>query len=82
MGTNLMNGFVIGEKDTLPEWGRTVEAILKCCHRIWDIVKVILCVDSPEGCDFVEIDDEDFDLGSKETLSFSWRVLKEARYVL
>ena len=51
-----------------------------CCFtQIWNIVKQVLCIDSPEGnTDYDE--DEAVDIGAKDTLSYSWRTLKETRY--
>ena len=53
------------------------DRLFSCCVQVWDTVKPILCVDSPEG----QGDDEEkeADIGVKDTLSFSWRALKESR---
>ena len=48
------------------------------CSTIWDVVAKILCIDSPEGHSVVA--EEELDIGVKDTLSFSWRTLKEARF--
>ena len=46
---------------------------------IWEAVKETLCYDSPEGHgDDSEIADR-LEIGLKDTLSFSWRALKESR---
>lgn len=44
-------------------------------------MKGVLCVDSPEGHTGEDLEDDDLDVGVKDTLSFSWRALKEARCV-
>ena len=45
-------------------------------------MKEVLCVDSPEGHTGEDFEEDDLDIGVKDTLSFSWRALKEARCVL
>jgi hypothetical protein len=51
-----------------------------CCQRIWDIVRDILCDDSPEG--HVPEDLEDLeDLDTKSLLSYSFRAIDESRCV-
>jgi hypothetical protein len=46
----------------------------------WKIIQHILCADAPEGLVPDDMDDES-SLDTKEILSYSWRGLKEARYV-
>ena len=61
------------------EWTDFQDTLFGCCLEAWKVVKPILCIDSPEG----QADDEvvqDVDIGIKDTLSFSWRTLKESRY--
>lgn len=36
-------------------------------------------MDSPEGHTGEDFEEDDLDVGVKDTLSFSWRALKEAR---
>lgn len=50
------------------------------CTRIWHEVKPVLCVDSPEG--HTDEPAEDLGVGPKDILSYSWRALRESRYVL
>ena len=50
------------------------------CSYVWEAVKEVLCFDAPEGHESGEADDRDLDIGAKDTLSFSWRALKESRY--
>ena len=54
--------------------------LLRNCAEIWEAVKGILCLDSPEGHSMDDEDDGDgLNVGFKDSLSFSWRALKEAR---
>lgn len=66
-----------------PEWSARREAndrILDCCTKIWEAVKEVLCFDSPEGYEESEEGDSlDQGNGTKDTLSFCWRALKESR---
>lgn len=67
-----------------PEWvfRRSLnDKILKYCTQLWKAVKGVLCFDSPEGYNVEEDEDGDFDVGTKDILSFSWRALKESRFV-
>lgn len=41
----------------------------------------VLCSDAPEGHDTSEDDLIEQDIGTKDTLSFCWRALKESRSV-
>jgi len=53
--------------------------ILRACSKVWQIVRTVLCVDSPEGQNFASNEDEAIlDIGVKDTLSFAWRALKES----
>lgn len=54
--------------------------ILECCNQIWEVVKQYLCIDSPEGFEMDDGEDQDSGMGPKDTLSFAWRALKESRY--
>lgn len=54
--------------------------ILENCNEIWEIVKQYLYVDSPEGFEMDDGEDQDSGIGPKDTLSFAWRALKESRY--
>lgn len=53
--------------------------ILDHCADIWEIVKQVLCVDSPEGFEMDDSEEHDSSIGPKDTLSFAWRALKESR---
>ena len=48
-----------------------------CCD-VWEAVRNTLCYDAPEGHGVDEEADDD-DVGTKDTLSFCWRALKESR---
>lgn len=45
------------------------------------MVQDVLCSDAPEGHDTSEDDLIEQDIGTKDTLSFCWRALKESRSV-
>ena len=45
-------------------------------------MKEFLCIDSPEGQASEEDETDGLEIGTKDTLSFSWRALKESRLVL
>lgn len=54
------------------------DRLVKCCERVWDAVKSILCDDSPEG--HLPQDLEDMaGLDTKDVLSYSFRSVHEAR---
>lgn len=54
---------------------------MSICGGIWEAVRVVLCFDAPEGTDAIEDEQEDADVGAKDTLSYCWRALKESRSV-
>lgn len=71
---------VIDDPNTGPAvWRRLNQRIFKDCVDVWEAVKEVLCIDSPEGHGFEEDEMDGLDIGTKDTLSFSWRALKEAR---
>ncbi|KAF9875574.1 hypothetical protein CkaCkLH20_06955 [Colletotrichum karsti] len=51
--------------------------IVKCCQRIWDAVRDILCDDSPEGHLPQELEDLE-GLDTKDLLSYSFRAIHES----
>ena len=63
------------------QWRNFHESIMKSCSDVWDAVKDVLCFDSPEGHVILDPEDDEPDVGVKDTLSFCWRALKEARYL-
>ena len=54
--------------------------LYECFQAVWSCVKDTLCNDTPAGHVPSEVDD-DADLGTNDVLSYSWRALKEARYI-
>lgn len=68
-----------GEVQSKAVWRRLVDTIFRNCKNIWQAVKDVLCIDSPEGFNFDEEEIENLGVGTKDTLSFSWRALKESR---
>lgn len=60
-------------------WRSIHDRIVAICDSVWEEVKPVLCIDSPEG----HTDDpiEDLAVGPKDILSYSWRALRESRYV-
>lgn len=74
-------GFYDSANSSDPDWKahRTTNSrILECCTETWAAVKVVLCFDSPEGHDSEEGEIDDLGIGTKDTLSFCWRALKES----
>lgn len=61
------------------EWGSVHARIVSISDRIWNEVKPVLCVDSPEG--HTDEPTEDLMVGPKDILSYSWRALRESRYI-
>ncbi|KAE8149507.1 putative death-receptor fusion protein-domain-containing protein [Aspergillus avenaceus] len=61
-------------------WKSVHARIVSMCDKIWNEVKPILCVDSPEG----HIDEPTMELtvGPKDILSYSWRALRESSLLL
>jgi hypothetical protein len=57
---------------------RLYSEIADCCHRIWDVVRGILCDDSPEGHLPEELDEVE-GLDTKNLLSYSFRAIDESR---
>ena len=65
----------------LGQWRDMHDRLLQSCSAVWDAVKEVLCFDAPEGHVVIDPDEDEPDVGVKDTLSFCWRALKEARYV-
>lgn len=59
-------------------WRNIHSRIVALCDRIWEEVKPVLCIDSPEGHTDEPI--EELGVGPKDILSYSWRGLRESRY--
>ncbi|KAJ9496091.1 hypothetical protein H2202_008337 [Exophiala xenobiotica] len=54
--------------------------ILDLCHRIWNEVRLQLCVDSPERTS--DLADDDGTEGPKDLLAYSWRALRDSSLVV
>lgn len=52
--------------------------IVNCCRRIWNVVRAVLCDDSPEGHLPDDLDEME-GLDTKNLLSYSFRAIDEAR---
>ena len=52
-------------------------SIVEICRKIWTMVQPQLCVDSPETA----ADDTEEEGGPKDLLAYSWRALRDSRYV-
>lgn len=66
------------QSSTSNHWRSFHDRIVSLCDKIWDEVKPVLCVDSPEGHTDEPV--EDLNVGPKDILSYSWRALRESRY--
>lgn len=62
-------------------WVEAHNELIVSFESLWSIVYNVLCADAPEGNVPDEID-ESASLDTREVLSYSWRGLKEARYVI
>lgn len=60
-------------------WRYIHDICMKICSNVWNDVREVLCIDSPEGQADEEVD-YDMGVGPKDRLSASWRALREARY--
>lgn len=71
---------LVQDKDTKSHenWKAIHVRVVGVCDRIWEEVKPILCIDSPEGHTDEPI--EELGVGPKDILSYSWRGLRESRY--
>ncbi|KAL5361084.1 putative death-receptor fusion protein-domain-containing protein [Aspergillus floccosus] len=61
-------------------WRNIHSRIVALCDRIWEEVKPVLCIDSPEGHTDEPI--EELGVGPKDILSYSWRGLRESSLLL
>lgn len=52
----------------------------KCCDRVWQLVRHVLCDDSPEGHLPEELEEVE-GLDTKDLLSYSFRAVHESRFV-
>lgn len=58
-------------------WRSVHDRIVWICDKVWQEVKPVLCIDSPEGHSDEPL--EDLSVGPKDILSYSWRALRESR---
>lgn len=70
---------VSSDKDSA-SWRSLHDRIINICDRVWEEVKPVLCIDSPEGHTDEPI--EDLSVGPKDILSYSWRALRESSLLL
>ncbi|KAI9723327.1 MAG: hypothetical protein M1812_001210 [Candelaria pacifica] len=70
-----------GTSSAVFAWRSLHQRILRCCERVWECVRYVLCNDSPEGF-MLEDADSEVDVGTKGILSWAWRALKEASILL
>ena len=61
-------------------WPMLKQRMTSSCAGVWEAIKGTLCIDSPEGHQTNDRDEDDLNIGMKDTLSFAWRALKESRY--
>jgi Putative death-receptor fusion protein (DUF2428) len=61
-------------------WIQLYERIVLALKDVWNCVQQVLCDDAPEG-HFPEDLDDNAGLTTKDVLSYSWRALKDARFV-
>ncbi|KAJ5777592.1 hypothetical protein N7520_000838 [Penicillium odoratum] len=61
-------------------WKSIHDRIVSICDSVWHEVKPVLCIDSPEG--HSDQPTEDFEVGPKDILSYSWRSLRESSLLL
>ena len=58
-------------------WRSVHDRIVAVCNKVWQEVRPVLCIDSPEGHSDEPV--EEFSVGPKDLLSYSWRALRESR---
>ena len=66
---------------SLVRWKDFDGRMFSICFDIWEVVHDVLCSDAPEGHNINEGDVNEQESGTKDTLSFCWRALKESRFV-
>lgn len=85
ISANSYEGIVVKSTDPSHPTDWTIhtlqDRLVKCCVQIWDIVKAVLCNDSPEG--HIPKSAENFtDTDVKSVVSYSFRACHESRYVI
>ena len=66
---------------SLEKWQAFDKRLFSICSKVWEVVHDVLCSDAPEGFEISEDEVNENDIGTKDTLSFCWRALKESRSV-
>lgn len=66
------------DKETMEKVDKLYLDIIGCCRRIWNVVKDVLCDDSPEGHLPDDLDEME-GLDTKNLLSYSFRAIDESR---
>jgi hypothetical protein len=69
-----------GDEACKTRWSDLHTNLVLALQRVWACVRDVLCNDAPEGYVPDEAA-EDEGITTKDILSYSWRALKEARYV-
>ena len=73
--------YTLMQEQSAYQFAAVPDHLVKYLHRIWAIVKPVLCNDAPEG--YVPQDVEDVqEVTTKDTLSYCWRALKESSLLL
>jgi hypothetical protein len=68
---------------TTEQWLKIHRCLLRLFNCVWELAKPSLCFDSPEGYMPAELEDEeDEDMNTQTVMSYSWRAVKESRYLL
>ncbi len=68
------------QEDTSKYWDSLQLRIVHSCTRVWEVVRDILCDDSPEGHLPDDLDNVEA-IDTKEVLSYSFRAVHESRFV-
>ena len=66
------------DQETMEKVDKLYLNIIGCCRRIWNVVKDVLCDDSPEGHLPDDLDEME-GLDTKNLLSYSFRAIDESR---
>ncbi|KAJ5669950.1 Armadillo-like helical [Penicillium maclennaniae] len=71
---------LLSSDSDLIAWKSVHDRIVTICDKVWQEVKPVLCIDSPEG--HTDEPTEDLSVGPKDILSYSWRALRESSMLL
>lgn len=70
---------LVSSRTSSMDWRSVHNRIVLICEKVWQEVQPVLCIDSPEG--HSDEPTEDLSVGPKDILSYSWRALRESRFV-